>query len=604
MTTRPCSQVLFRLLACSFVFLVMTVAMAAGSIADTRCPVVHIEAERLPDLNVPRGCHSLFVAGGEVVVAGGHTDGFVPTQTAEYFADGEWHLIPMVYIADCALCQVLSSGRVLLAGGLAENLGIGQMWTMQTYDPATHTFSGYGCLDKKRAMLSGVELDSGRVVISGNWYRHDFIGLYDGHSQVDSIKPVAQERSLPYILRTAKDNAIIFSFHNNRSGHYSDTIWVDRFRGEPFREPLLEGRKFLATSNADHCAADFFIGDEEAGEYTYLLPVQDKDSAVSILRIHGEHFEPFPTAVPVPTEYKGKTISYFDSFVVDRRVPCAYLLGMDSDLRLYLLRVDYASDVRGRGAPLMLYYTDPLPAPVYSIPVLTPDGDLVVAGGNMREDGIHLDNYIANSAAYRLHVGTLDTAGKTGTTAWWWLVAMLVALIGAYGIYKKYWRGGKKEEESKEKEESKETEECKEKEESIEKEESNEKEEGKEKEDGAENEESNERTHSALMTRICEVMESQQLFLQSDLKLSDLAVQLGESRNAISNCIRIEEGCTFPNFVNAYRVNYAKQLMLDNPEAKISSLYPKAGFANETSFFRTFKEFTGQTPSEWRDANM
>ena len=564
--------------------------MAAGGIADTRCPEVHIEAERLPDLNVPRGCHSLFVAGGEVVVAGGHTEGFVATQTAEYFADGEWHLMDMVYTADCSLCQVLSSGKVLLAGGLAENLGIGQRWTIQTYDPATHTFSGYGCLDEKRAMFSGVELDSGRVVVSGNWYRQDFIGLYDGHSQVDSIKPVAQERSYPYILRTAKDNAIIFGYHSNWGGHYSDTIWVDRFCGEPFREPLLEGRTFLAPTSADHRAADCFIGDEEAGEYAYLLPVQDKDSTVSILRIRGEHFEPFPTAMPVPTEYKGKNISYFDSFVVDRRVPCAYLLGMDSDLRLYLLRVDYASDVRGRGAPLMLYYTDPLPAPVYSIPVLTPDGDLVVAGGNMREDGIHLDNYIANSAAYRLHVGTLDTAGKTGTTAWWWLVAMLVALIGAYGIYKKYWRDG--------------TEEDEEKEESIEKDESIEKEECKEKEDGAENEEGYESTHSPLMTRICEVMESQQLFLQSDLKLSDLAAQLGESRNAISNCIRIEEGCTFPNFVNAYRVNYAKQLMLDNPEAKISSLYPKAGFANETSFFRTFKEFTGQTPSEWRDANM
>lgn len=591
MTTRSSSPACFRLLAFSMAILLAAAAMAAGDNSETRCPEVHIEAERLPDLNVPRGCHSLFVAGGEVVVAGGHTEGFVATQTAEYFADGEWHLMDMVYTADCSLCQVLSSGKVLLAGGLAENLGIGQMWTIQTYDPATHTFSGYGCLDEKRAMFSGVELDSGRVVISGNWYRHDFIGLYDGHYQVDSIKPVAQQRSFPFVLRTAKDNAIIFSLIGSRGEHYSDTVWVDRFCGEPFREPLLEGRKWLLSAVADHRAADFFIGDEEAGEYAYLLPVQDEDGTVSILRIRGEHFEQLPTAVPVPTEYQGNPIAYFDSFVVDRRVPCAYLLGIDSDHRLFLLRVDYASDIQGRGAPLTLYYTDPLPSPVGSLPVLTPDGDLVVAGGNLREKGLHLDNFIANRAAYRLHVGVPDSAGEADSSAWWWALAAMILLAGGYGAYKAYRKKGayglSKGNEVNETHEAAEAESAE--------------------AEAAEPQESQPVVDSdaeILMERICEVMQEQQLFLQSDLKLSDLAAELGENRNAVSNALRLVRHSTFPDFVNEYRVEYAQQLLRQQPDAKLATLCLEAGFANETSFFRTFKRITGQTPSEWRAANL
>ena len=49
--------------------------------------MVKIEVERLADLNTPRTGHATLCVGGEMVVAGGHTTGFVPTATAEYYAD-------------------------------------------------------------------------------------------------------------------------------------------------------------------------------------------------------------------------------------------------------------------------------------------------------------------------------------------------------------------------------------------------------------------------------------------------------------------------------------------------------------------------------------
>ena len=118
------------------------------------CPLVKIEVERLPDLNVPRNGHSAVCLNGEMTVFGGHTTNFVLTPTAEYYKDGEWHLMEMAYPHDNGLCMLLKSGKVLLAGGSAEPMGVGQTYPVEEYDPATHTFRGFCILSMKRTFAS------------------------------------------------------------------------------------------------------------------------------------------------------------------------------------------------------------------------------------------------------------------------------------------------------------------------------------------------------------------------------------------------------------------------------------------------------------------
>ncbi|MGP1435019.1 MAG: hypothetical protein ACTTKN_00055 [Phocaeicola sp.] len=116
--------------------LLSPVAMAE----DKTCPVVKLPMERLPDMNVPRGGHALFCINGELTVIGGHTTGFVITQSAEYFADGKWHPMNPVYAHDDGAYKVLRSGKVLLYGGHERNLGIGQSYEVEMYDPVnTHS---------------------------------------------------------------------------------------------------------------------------------------------------------------------------------------------------------------------------------------------------------------------------------------------------------------------------------------------------------------------------------------------------------------------------------------------------------------------------------
>ena len=95
-------------------------------------------------------------------------------------------------------------------------------------------------------------------------------------------------------------------------------------------------------------------------------------------------------------------------------------------------------------------------------------------------------------------------------------------------------------------------------------------------------------------------MEDQKQFLNSDLKLQDVADLLGTNRTYLTNNIKAATGQTFTQYVNTYRVEYAKELLSSHPDEKISAIWAESGFATESSFFRTFKAVTGTTPSEWK----
>ena len=102
------------------------------------------------------------------------------------------------------------------------------------------------------------------------------------------------------------------------------------------------------------------------------------------------------------------------------------------------------------------------------------------------------------------------------------------------------------------------------------------------------------------MNRITHLMEEQKLFQKSDLKVSDVAAELGTNSRYISDCIKSCKDCSFTQFVNTCRVEYAMKLMRDYPDKKMMEVYMESGFSNETTFFRAFKAQTGLTPNEWK----
>lgn len=116
-------------------------------------PIVHLAVTQLPDMNIARSGHIMFVVNNELTVFGGHQTGFIPTDSAEYLKDGKWHLMKMVYSHDDSFAVKLKSGDILLGGEHEKHLGIGQTFVVEKYYPEKHDFEGFGCLDTKREDL-------------------------------------------------------------------------------------------------------------------------------------------------------------------------------------------------------------------------------------------------------------------------------------------------------------------------------------------------------------------------------------------------------------------------------------------------------------------
>jgi AraC-like DNA-binding protein len=533
------------------------------------CPEMKLHPQQLPDLNIPRAGHSVFIVNGEPTVVGGHTTSFVPTATAEYYRDGQWHVMQTAYPHDEGFSVTLPSGKVLIGGGHAEPLGIGQIYSVEMYDPTTHSFKGFGCLDQKRCFASATEIDSGRVVVAGNWYNNDDIELFDGQKYFTHVKKTSQNRAQPFVLRIAKDDVIIF---NSTDIHAKpiDTIIVDRLKGEPFHVPLFdEWKPRRCLEDANSC--DFFIGNEQQGTYAYLIPVQNKDGKVAICRIDSTRFTLQPTNGSIPTTYKGRRINYFYHIIFDRQTQRAYLVGNgDNDGRLYVLAVELSKSP----ANLTLFYTEPTQHTKYGRPVLTPEGDLLLTGGMELNPDTTVDNFTPHATVLLLPVGhhfdELAGTESQGHTWLWIIMALLgVIIIGGFAYYK-----SRKLRVSNENPEIIETIET-----------------------------PLAATTSELMHRLNLLMDEQKPYLNSDLKVADVARLLGTNSAYISNCINSQKGCSFNQYINAYRIEHAKELFKQSPDKKVAEIWPASGFSTETSFFRTFKALTGLTPTEWKQQN-
>lgn len=398
--------------------------------AQASCPLVKMKVERLPDLNMPRAGHSVFYADGELTVVGGHTSGFVLTPTAEYLSGGKWHLTPTVYLHDNGMAVVLQGGRkVLIAGGHEKNLGIGQSFEVEMYNQTTHTFEGFGCLDKKRAFAQGIEMDSGRVLIAGNHKGNDALELFDGQKSFAHVKNLNTWRSVPYILRMDNDDVIIFGTVW-RHGRFEPCDTVDRWKGESFTVPLLKEWMPMVYDQNSHAEA------ARIGDYSYLVAALNFAGEATFIRIDAASadlqsptFTLLPTTCPVPAATKWGRIKYDRTAIVDRTARRAYLVGNDSTGRAYVLSAEYEKTP----APIVLYYTDPLPDFGDTTPVLTPDGDLIVTGG------ITDNNFAPFSTVWLLHLGTEATT--TAMPSWLWGAGCLLVIALQLGGYRAYRTG-------------------------------------------------------------------------------------------------------------------------------------------------------------------
>ena len=105
-----------------------------------------------------------------------------------------------------------------------------------------------------------------------------------------------------------------------------------------------------------------------------------------------------------------------------------------------------------------------------------------------------------------------------------------------------------------------------------------------------------------LKDKLIQYMDSNKPYLKSDLKISELADALAVPAYHLSQVINDEFLVNFYDFINKYRVEEAKKLLIeDNRNYKILAIAYEVGFNSKATFNRVFKKFTDLTPSEFKE---
>jgi AraC-like DNA-binding protein len=107
---------------------------------------------------------------------------------------------------------------------------------------------------------------------------------------------------------------------------------------------------------------------------------------------------------------------------------------------------------------------------------------------------------------------------------------------------------------------------------------------------------------SLIGKRLIERMESERIYQDANLTLSDLAGKIGTSPQLLSQYLNEVLGMSFFEYINAARVRAVQALMLDSAcqHHTVLELAFKAGFNSKSAFNTSFKRMSGMTPSQWK----
>ncbi len=98
------------------------------------------------------------------------------------------------------------------------------------------------------------------------------------------------------------------------------------------------------------------------------------------------------------------------------------------------------------------------------------------------------------------------------------------------------------------------------------------------------------------------LMQSEKLYLLSDLSLSKLAKLADLHPNHVSQAINQQFNLSFTHWVSKYRVQAAKQLLKDpsHQQHSILDIAFSVGFNSKSVFYSAFKQCFGITPNQFR----
>jgi AraC-like DNA-binding protein len=105
-----------------------------------------------------------------------------------------------------------------------------------------------------------------------------------------------------------------------------------------------------------------------------------------------------------------------------------------------------------------------------------------------------------------------------------------------------------------------------------------------------------------LLDKMCFYIESNQCFLNTKLKVDDIALALNSSQREISQVLKQHRNQNFNSYINQYRIEEVIRIFNDssNEHFKLESIAKMAGFGSKQSFYNTFESIVGVKPAIYR----
>ena len=111
-----------------------------------------------------------------------------------------------------------------------------------------------------------------------------------------------------------------------------------------------------------------------------------------------------------------------------------------------------------------------------------------------------------------------------------------------------------------------------------------------------------EESSGKYLNRLLHVMESEKPFLNNDLTLQKLSDLLSISQHHLSQIINEKMNQNFFDFINSYRIEEAKKLLLDKKGELLTilAIAEEVGFNSKSAFNIAFKKYTSMTPTQFK----
>lgn len=113
-------------------------------------------------------------------------------------------------------------------------------------------------------------------------------------------------------------------------------------------------------------------------------------------------------------------------------------------------------------------------------------------------------------------------------------------------------------------------------------------------------------TSSRLKQRLLTLITEDRIFLDPNLKVTELVKLLNTNRTYISKVINDEFEMNFNDLINLHRINYAKDLLNNRANNKyhLEAIAQMSGFGSLNSFTRSFKKIEHIPPGSYRKMNL